>query len=126
MRIKIALNEKQVRYVEPGQRVQMKVNAYAERTFEGRIAGKPLMFVGQDMPAAFSARRSGDVPTGLDAQGREIPLERVFTAEIEVQNPDGILRPGMTGRAQIETGPRPWGKLVAQSLLDLVSLDYRF
>jgi putative peptide zinc metalloprotease protein len=126
MRIKIALNEKQVRYVEPGHRVLLKVNAYADRTFEGRIASKPLMFVGQDMPAAFSARRAGDVPTGYDAHGREVPLERVFTAEIEVQNPDSILRPGMTGRAQIHTGKRPWGRLVLQSALDLVSLDYRF
>jgi putative peptide zinc metalloprotease protein len=126
MRIKIALNEKQVRYVEQGQRVLLKANAFADRTFEGRIASKPLMFVGENMPAAFSARRSGDVPTGFDAHGKEVPLERVFTAEIEVQNPDGILRPGMTARARIFAGRRPWGKLVAQSALDLVSLDYRF
>ncbi len=126
MRIKIALNEKQVRYVEQGHHVRLQADAYPGRTFEGRIASKPLMFVGQDMPAAFSARRAGDVPTGYDHAGKEVPLERVFTAEIEVQNPDSILRPGMTGRARIETGRRPWGKLVLQSLLDLVSLDYRF
>jgi putative peptide zinc metalloprotease protein len=126
MRIKIALNEKQVRYVEQGQRVLLKADAFPGRTFEGKIASKPLMFVGQDMPAAFSARRAGDVPTGFDAHGKEVPLERVFTAEIEVQNPDGVLRPGMTGRARIYAGQRPWGKLVLQSLLDLVSLDYRF
>ena len=126
MRIKIALNEKQVRYVEQGQRVLLKADAYPDRTFEGTIASKPLMFVGQDMPAAFSARRAGDVPTGYDAHGKEVPLERVFTAEIEVKNPDGILRQGMTGRARIFAGQRPWGKLVLQTLLDLVSLDYRF
>ena len=126
MRIKIALNEKQVRYVEQGQRVLLKADAYPGRTFAGTIASKPLMFVGQDMPAAFSARRSGDVPTGFDAHGKEVPLERVFTAEIEVQNPDGTLRPGMTGRARIFAGRRPWGRLVLQSVLDLVSLDYRF
>ncbi len=126
MRIKIALNEKQVRYVEQGQRVMLKADAYPGRTFEGTIASKPLMFVGKDMPAAFSARRSGDVPTGIDRQGKEVPLERVFTAEVDVKNPDSILRQGMTGRARIFAGTRPWGKLVLQSLLDLVSLDYRF
>jgi len=126
MRIKIALNERQVRYVEQGNPVKLQADAYPGRTFTGQIATKPLMFVGQDMPPAFSARRAGDVPTGYDHQGREVPLERVFTAEIEVQNPDGILRPGMTGRARIEAGRRPWGRLLLQSLLDLVSLDYRF
>ena len=126
MRIKIALSEKQVRYVEQGHRVALKADAYPGRTFEGTVASKPLMFIGKEMPAAFSARRSGDVPTGLDRQGHEVPIERVFTADVEVKNPDGILRQGMTGRARIFTGPRPWGKLVLQSLLDLVSLDYRF
>ena len=126
MRIKIALNEKQVRYVKTGQRVALKADAYPGRTIEGVIAGDPLMFLGKDMPAAFSARRAGDVPTGIDREGHEVPLERTFTAEIEVHNADGLLRQGMTGRAKIFTGKRPWGRLVLQSLLDLVSLDYRF
>jgi hypothetical protein len=43
-----------------------------------------------------------------------------------VQNTGALLRPGMTGRAVIYAGKRPFGKMVLQSLLDLVSLDYRF
>ena len=37
-----------------------------------------------------------------------------------------LLRPGMTSRGKIYAGERLWGQLVLQSLLDLVSLDYRF
>ena len=78
------------------------------------------------MPAAFSAKRSGDVMTFMDRDGHEVPVDRVFAAQVDVQNPDALLRPGMTGRSVIHCGKRPFGKMVLQSLLDLVSLDYRF
>ena len=78
------------------------------------------------MPAAFSVRRHGEVPTALGRDGKDIPLERTFEAEIQVDNRAGLLREGMTGRAKIEAGTYPWGRLVLQSFLDLVSLDYRF
>jgi hypothetical protein len=32
----------------------------------------------------------------------------------------------MTSHGSIHTGRRPFGKLVLQSLLDLISLDFRF
>lgn len=125
MRIKIPLTEKQVRYIKKGQEVQLKAYAYPGTTLGGVIAENPLTLIGTDLPPALSSKRKGDVPTAL-VQGKEIPLERTFEAEIEVNNRDGLLRQGMTGRAKIFAGTYLWGRLMAQSLLDLVSLDYRF
>jgi putative peptide zinc metalloprotease protein len=126
MRIKIPLNERQVRYVAPGQRVELKANAYPGRTFHGEMTSAPLVPITKNMPAAFSAKRSGDVMTYVDQHGHEVPVERIFAAQVDMQNPDALLRPGMTGRSVIYAGKRPFGKMVLQSLLDLVSLDYRF
>ena len=126
MRIVIPLNEKQVRWIHKGQSVDIKAYAYPGATLHGTIAADPVILIGEDMPAAFSARRHGDVPTAFDRMGKEVPLERTFEAEIQVDNRDGLLRQGMTGRAKIEAGRYPWGRLVLQSFLDLVSLDYRF
>jgi putative peptide zinc metalloprotease protein len=126
MRIVVPLNEKQVRWVHEGQSVELKSYAYPGTTLHGVIAADPVILIGEDMPAAFSARRHGDVPTAFDRTGKEIPLERTFEAEIQVDNHDGLLRQGMTGRAKINAGRYPWGRLVLQSFLDLVSLDYRF
>jgi hypothetical protein len=92
----------------------------------GEIMDVHPMFIAKDLPAALSARRSGDVPTVLDAKGQEIPLERTFEARINVDNADGLLRPGMTGHGKIFAGKRLWGQMILQSLLDLISLDYRF
>jgi putative peptide zinc metalloprotease protein len=126
MRIVIPLTEKEVRWVRQGQPVEIKTYAYPGIALHGTIAADPVILIAQDMPAAFSIRRHGDVPTALDRQGKEVPLERTFEAEIQVDNHDGLLREGMTGRAKIAAGRYPWGRLVLQSLLDLVSLDYRF
>ena len=126
MRIKVALSEKQVRYVKKGQRVELKTEAYPGKSMHGVIADDPIMFFAGELPKAFSAQRLGDVPTYTDAHGREIPIERTFEAVVEVDNRDGLLRPGMTGRGKIFAGKRPWGQLVLQSFMDLVSLDYRF
>jgi putative peptide zinc metalloprotease protein len=126
MRIVIPLNEKQVRWVRKGQAAEIKTYAYPDKSLHGTIAVDPEILVGTDMPAAFSMRRHGDVPTAFDRTGKEIPLERTYEAEIAVDNHEGLLRQGMTARARIDAGRYPWGRLVWQSLLDLVSLDYRF
>ena len=126
MRIKVPLTEQQVHYVKKDQEVLLKSVAYPDTIIKGRIAGNPVTMIGADMPPAFSSKRTGDVPTAFDRQGHEVPLERTFEAEIEVDNRAGLLRQGMTGRAKIFAGRHLWGKLVLQSLLDLVSLDYRF
>ena len=126
MRIKVALSEKQVRYVKQGQRVELKTEAYPTKTIHGTIAEEPIMFFAGEIPKAFSSQRLGDVPTYTDAHGREIAIERTFEAVVEVDNHEGLLRPGMTGRGKIFAGKKPWGQLILQSVLDLVSLDYRF
>lgn len=126
MRIKIALSEKQVRYVEPGQKVELRADAYPWRTIYGTIVEVHPMMVAKDLPPALSARRSGDVPTGINAQGQEVPLQRTFEARIDVQNEGGLLRPGMTGHGMIHARKELWGRLLFQSILDLVSLDFRF
>ena len=82
--------------------------------------------MGRDLPPGLAAKRAGDVVTAVDREGHEIPIERVFQAKIQVDDPDALLRQGMTGRASIFTGRHLYGKLMIQSLLDLVSLDYRF
>ena len=125
MRIKIALNEKEVRHVRAGQTVTLRANAYPGRTFHATVASDPVMFFGDSIPPAFSARRSGDVPVFVDSKGHDVPLERTYEAVVLVQNPDRLLRPGMTVRAKIHAGRHLWGQLLLHSLRDSINLDFR-
>lgn len=126
MRVRIPLSEKEVRYVRKGQTVLLRTYAFPDRLIAGKIADDPVMFSGKELPAVLSARRQGDVATGLDRDGREVPLVRTFEAQVQIDNKDGFIRGGMSGRARILAGTYPLGALIFQSLLNLVSLDYRF
>ena len=126
MQIKIPLTEQQVREVRPGQRVTLLADAFPNRKFEGVVNGEPMEMDEHNFPIAFSKQRGGDVPTIPDGTGREKLMEHTYVVTVEVQNPDNLLRYGMTTRAKIETGKRPFGKIVLQWFVDLISLDYRF
>ena len=126
MQIKIPLTEQQVREVRRGQRVTLLADAFPNRKFEGMVNGEPMELDEHNFPIAFSKQRGGDVPTIPDGTGREKLMEHTYVVTVEVQNPDNLLRYGMTTRAKIETGNRPFGKIVLQWFVDLISLDYRF
>jgi hypothetical protein len=102
-------------------------DAYPGQRFEGRVAADPVEMDSHNFPLAFSKERGGDVPTFHDAaNGHEKLLEHTYAVTVEVQNPDNRLRYGMTMRAKIATGKRPYGKIALQWITDLISLDYRF
>jgi putative peptide zinc metalloprotease protein len=126
MQIKIPLTEQQVREVRRGQRVTLLADAFPNRKFEGVVNGEPMEMDEHNFPIAFSKQRGGDVPTIPDGTGREKLMEHTYVVTVEVQNPDNLLRYGMTTRSKIESGKRPFGKIVLQWLIDSISLDYRF
>ncbi len=123
--INIPLSESEVRYINVGQRVHVKAVAYPELTLTGVISQKPLVTLDRNLPPALSALRKGDVPTTADPQGRERPTEITYNAQILVDNPDLVLRPGMSGRVKIFAGKHPVGVLLYRWFLDLISLDFR-
>lgn len=73
-----------------GARVKLNLRAYPFRSFSGRVA--------QITPAAASDRPVAE-PKKLERRGQE--LTNFFAVTLEVPNPDGALREGMTGTAKI-------------------------
>jgi len=73
LRLHTSLAESDVPGVRPGSPVAFTVNAYPGRTFEGTV------------------RRVGDEPTTMDGIV-------TYAAVIDVENPEGRLKPGMTAR----------------------------
>lgn len=127
MRIKVPLSEHEVRYVRPGNPVTLIANAYPDRRFHGKVAGEPLQLDPNNFPSGFAKERGGDVPTFHDPQtGKERLLEHTYVVTVEVENPENLLRFGMTMRTKISTGKELYGKTVLQWFTDLISLDYRF
>jgi RND family efflux transporter MFP subunit len=77
--VDVAVPERDTSLLATGQKVDVKVNSYPYRTFSGTVVR-------------------------LGAAVREEGEERFAIAEAHVENADGLLRPGMLGKAKISTG----------------------
>ena len=82
--VQIAVPERDITLVNPGQPAAVKLDSYPQRTWRA-----PVYVVSPQAQAG-------------DGQ-------RTFTAEVMIQNSDAILRSGMAGRAKISIGWRPAG-----------------
>lgn len=87
MRIRIPVPEKEISPVIPGREVKLRSRSYPGITFDGNVI-----------------RVSGQTEEG--------ELEPIFVVTAVVANPDGLLKPGMTGHAKIYCGKRPAYKIL--------------
>jgi len=80
MEVEVLVPEVDIGDIEPGAEARLKVHAYPRRTFYGEVMK--------------IAPRAGE--------------ERSFRVLVRMDNADGALRPGMTGRAHVDIAPRPF------------------
>lgn len=81
MRVLIPVSEKDMDIVQLGQKVKAKVRSFPFKTFSG-------------------------VVTRISHQGEQYKNKEVFTVTSKIDNPDLLLKPGMTGQAKIYCGKR--------------------
>lgn len=111
--VRITVPESDMADVGLDQPVELKAYAYPHLTFQGRVVQiAPQRSAVIDNPA-LSARFGGKVPSRPDPRrGEEVPLVPIFQVVIQVENPNGALRPGMTGLAKIHCGEQILGRLL--------------
>ena len=61
-------------------------------------------------PRNLSAKVGGELPTETDDTGAERPLNPSYQARVFLDDPDGLLRPGLRGTAKILTEPQSLGR----------------
>lgn len=84
MMVELQVPEADSRHVREGQVATMKFNAYPFRTWEGKVAR-------------------------VHPRSELVGEANVFIAEVELNNQDGILRPGMKGWGKVSAGWQPLG-----------------
>ncbi|HXN72834.1 MAG TPA: efflux RND transporter periplasmic adaptor subunit [Candidatus Acidoferrales bacterium] len=94
MKARILVQDRELPDVQPGAAAKIKVLPFPFRTFSGHV-DKILPAAALDHPVAQTEK--------LERLGQE--LANFVAVEMEIPNPDGSLREGMTGKAQI-SGPR--------------------
>jgi RND family efflux transporter MFP subunit len=94
MKARILVQDRELPDVQPGAAAQVKVLSFPYRTYSGHV-DKILPAAAPDHPVAQTEK--------LERLGQE--LANFVAVEMDISNPDGSLREGMTGIAKI-SGPR--------------------
>lgn len=126
MQMMVALNEREAGRVKPGQDVEVKIYSLPSKVFKGRVLKTSVASSEQLPHPAFYSRFGGDVPTQMDAQGKERPSGIFYQAEIVINNSDQFLRPGMSGRAKIHCGKSSLARMLFSRIMEVLRLDLQF
>jgi len=100
-------------FVLPGQRVEIMLDQSAEYVYVSKIEERGSETVKQS-PAHLSSLHGGPLPTQMGPDGVARPIGPVFDALVPLpeEDPHGLLRIGLVGRAKITTRPRTlWDRL---------------
>jgi len=77
--VQVAIPERDLVLMKPGEEVAIKLDSYPQRTFRGRISI-------------------------VSPEARAVDGERTFNVEVPLSNADATLRTGMTGRGKVSLG----------------------
>ena len=103
MQLRVAIDEADVGQVRQGQDATFLVDAYPGRRFPAKVTRVDLA---SNTTAAATPANAGQQSTVVS-----------YEARLEVANPDGLLRPGMTATATVRTGNTGLKLLVPNSAL---------
>jgi len=107
MQLRVAIDEADVGQVKAGQRATFVVDAYPGRRFPAEVTRV-------DLASNNTATGTGSSQTGTTSQATSVVS---YEARLAVSNPGGLLRPGMTATATIETANTGVRLLVPNSAL---------
>ncbi|HVW00083.1 MAG TPA: HlyD family efflux transporter periplasmic adaptor subunit, partial [Planctomycetaceae bacterium] len=101
----LIVDQSDIEFVRPKREVRIVLDAYSQTRYTGEIieiAQRQL----QAAPVQIGSAGGGELPTKTDKEGRERPLSSSYQARVLLPNPEGLLEPGLRGRAKIFCGTR--------------------
>jgi len=134
MEAAVVLQENEAGVVEQGQKVKFRLNSLPAVTFEGKVVEVTEQPVSRLPHQSLGEYAGGTVPgvmspvaphPGSPPVPESLPLGQVFQVRLAIDNEDGLLRPGMSGRIKIYCGRRPLGSTLWQNFLSMLRTDFR-
>jgi len=108
--VEAIVSEKEIADVKIGQTAAVKTRAHPDRVFQGTVTSVAPAAQGTGVTDSTGPAASGSSPGGND---RPATMFRVLT---EIDNREGLLKPGMTGMIKIDCGERRVVDLVVRRL----------
>ena len=105
MKATLVVDQADIEFVRAGQNVRIQLDELPGERLRGQIesmAFDPLKV----SPKQLSNKAGGELATKTDESGVERPMSTSYQANVRLDDVEGILRPGLRGRAKIEAGYR--------------------
>ncbi len=120
----IVVDQTEVEFVEIGQQIDLKIDAFPWQTFSGTVdeISESHIEAGSER---LSVKAGGAVPTETDEAGREVPISTSYEVMMSLPEDDeqfAAVTTGMRGTARIQVGNRT----VGQWLLRLIWQTFNF
>lgn len=120
VQIRVIISEEDFSEVVEGLPVELKVYAYADKVFHGKVMEiSPARIESLENPA-LSTKYGGSLPTERLAKAGEIPKLPFFQITMKIDNPEGLLKPGMTGISKIYSEKRSLIALLWNRILRII------
>src|SRR5438445_6818655 len=118
----MVISERDIADVKVGQQVVLKVRAYPEMTFYGKVTSiATAAQVSASSTASALAQAQGTAPTTLT---RSAVAPKTVTITTEIDNDSLFLKPEMTGQAKIFCGERRLLDLVTRRIARTVKVEF--
>jgi len=117
----IVIDQSEIEFVRPGQRVDLQLEQLPGEEFTGRIEQVSSSDL-KISPRSLSAKSGGGLVTRTDSSGHERPVSTTYQASIPLTDREGIILLGTRGHAQIHAGYQTIGA----RLWRYVSRTFRF
>ena len=119
----LVIDQDDVDFVHRGQEVRLMFDESAYHVFVSTVAKPPE---GEAMPTApqrLASTSGGPLAAQANPDGTVRPLNTSYQATVRLDNPHGLLRNGLIGRARIETPPRTVGSRLYRYLSRTFNFD---
>ena len=125
VRAQLIVSEKEIADVRVGQPVALRVRAYPDIAFQGTVTAVAVEVTpasGLQTPSGATSSSSGGSSSISGSSSGGSPRSFVVTTRID--NPDLLLRPGMTGQGKVYAGQRRIIGLITRRLARTFKVEF--
>lgn len=120
----LVVDQGDVEFLKLGQAVEILLEELPGRTWHGTIREISKTDV-KVTPRQLSNKAGGEVATKTDAGGGERPRSTSYQVRVQpLDDPDGLLRMGLSGRAQIHAGSQTAASMLARAFAKTFRFDW--
>jgi putative peptide zinc metalloprotease protein len=109
MEANLVIDQSDIDFIKEGQDVEIKLDELPHDTLQGTIDEIAKIDL-KVSPRNLSAKMGGELATETDASGVERPLNTSYQVRVFMDDPEGLLRLGLRGRAKVHTAPQTLGR----------------